>query len=323
MIKKAKTMSSHVEKYIEHRRSLGYRIHTDVYLLRSFAKWADQDAPRKPLTTQLAIEWATSPKDCKRIYHAKRLDAVRSFARYLAVFDLRTEIPMPGLLGRSFERVSPYIYSPKEVSSLIRASLAYQPSFRRDPLTGHRNAIIIGTLACTGMRIGEVLTMSEEKVDLNRGIITVCQSKNLPMRLVPISDSAVEQLQRYRRSRDKQLGFNKPTDPFIRSPRGGRLTYSAMRWNFTRLCERANLPAASIRRPRLHDFRHTFACNHLLRAYRENRNIDNAVHELSVYLGHATLASTYWYLTAVPALMEQCTKRSELLSRRSRKGGSE
>ncbi|MCE3018597.1 MAG: tyrosine-type recombinase/integrase [Pirellula sp.] len=316
------TMTSSVDQYIEYRRSLGYHIKTDAYLLRSFGQYADQVASGKPLTTQLALQWATLPNNCKRVYHAKRLDAVRSLSRYLAVFDARTEIPMAGLLGRSFERVSPHIYTPREVSALIQVSLTYQPSLRRDPSTGQRNATVIGTLACTGMRIGEVLSMTDEDVDLKCGVITVNQSKNLPMRLVPISDSAVEQLQRYRRARDKRYGFTKPTEPFIRSPRGGCLTYSTMKWSFAKLCERADLRAASNRRPRLHDFRHTFACNHLLRAYRENRNIDNAVHELSVYLGHATLASTYWYLTAVPALMEQCTKRSELVNRRSRKGGS-
>ena len=74
-------------------------------------------------------------------------------------------------------------------------------------------------------------------------------------------------------------------------------------WAFKQLRERIGLKNASGRNPCLHDLRHTFACNHLLRAYRENRNIDNAVHELSIYLGHATLASTYWYLSGVPALL--------------------
>ena len=52
-----------------------------------------------------------------------------------------------------------------------------------------------------------------------------------------------------------------------------------------------------------------------------NRNIDNAVHDLSIYLGHAKLESTYWYFSAVPALLNQCAERSEALGLRSRKGG--
>ena len=94
-----------------------------------------------------------------------------------------------------------------------------------------------------------------------------------------------------------------------------------MMWAFKELRERVGLKNASGRNPRLHDLRHTFACNHLLRAYRANRNIDNAVHELSTYLGHATLASTYWYLSGVPALLEQCMKRSEAHGLPYRNGG--
>ena len=148
-------------------------------------------------------------------------------------------------------------------------------------------------------------------VDLEQGLITVRQSKNLPMRLVPITDCAVVQLRRYQKARDQRFGHSDDSHAFIRSPRGGHLGYGTMMWAFKQLRERIGLKSASGRNPCLHDLRHTFACNHLLRAYRENRNIDNAVHELSIYLGHATLASTYWYLSGVPALLEQCIKRGE------------
>lgn len=68
-----------------------------------------------------------------------------------------------------------------------------------------------------------------------------------------------------------------------------------------------NVPRA----PRLHDFRHTFACNFLLKAYREKRDIDKAVHLLSIYLGHSSVIKTYWYLTGIPALMQLVSERVE------------
>ena len=171
------------------------------------------------------------------------------------------------------------------------------------------------------MRIGEVLALNNGDVDLDEGIITVRHSKNLPMRLVPITDSAVDSLRRYQKARDKRFGHADASDAFFRSPRGGHLAYLTMMCAFTRLRERIGLNKASGRNPCLHDLRHTFACNHLLRAYRENRNIDNAVHELSIYLGHATLADTYWYLSGVPALLEQCINRGEAQGLRYQKGG--
>jgi integrase len=314
-------MLKKIEQYLTHRRSLGYRINSDGYQLRSFGRYADLHAPGAPLTVDLALRWATAPEGTQRVYHAKRLDALRTFARYLAAFEPRTEIPPAGLFGPSFKRVPPHIYTPQEITALIRESLTYQPSLRRNPLTGLRNATIIGLLACTGMRIGEVLALNNGDVDLDQGLIVVRESKNLPMRLVPITDCAGGHLRRYREARDQRFGPSGDSDAFIRSPRGGHLGYDTMMWAFKRLRERIGLNNVSGRNPCLHDLRHTFACNHLLRAYRENRNIDNAVHELSIYLGHVTLASTYWYLSGVPALLEQCTKRSEAKGLRSRNGG--
>ena len=314
-------MMKNVEQYLVHRHSLGYRINTDGYLLRSFARYADLHASGEPLTVDLALRWASSPKDTQRVYHAKRLDALRTFARYLVAFEPRTEIPMPGLLGPSFMRVPPHIYTPQEIAALIRESLTYQPSLRRDPLTGLRNATIIGLLACTGMRIGEALALNDRDADLDQGLITVRQSKDLPMRLVPITDCAVGHLQNYRKARDKRFGRTDDSDAFFRSPRGGHVSYETMTWAFKRLRTRVGLKSASGRSPRLHDLRHTFACNHLLRAYQENHNIDDAVHELSIYLGHATLSSTYWYLSGVPALLEQGAERSEAHALRLRNGG--
>ena len=38
-------MMKKVEQYLTHRRSLGYRINSDGYQLRSFARYADLHAP--------------------------------------------------------------------------------------------------------------------------------------------------------------------------------------------------------------------------------------------------------------------------------------
>ena len=154
-------------------------------------------------------------------------------------------------------------------------------------------------------------------------IITVRCSKNLPVRLVPITDCAVERLRNYQRSRDDCFGPTGESGAFIYSPQGGHLTRKRFTDVFKRIVEQAGLKSqrASGRPLRLHDFRHTFACNHLLRAYRENRNIDDAVHMLSVYLGHANLKCTYWYLTGIPVLFEQCSKRLKAKTQRQRNGG--
>jgi len=320
---KKSSMLEMVEKYIEHKRGLGYKLGTESYLLRSFARYADHLVPGEPLTAKLALEWATAPESNSKTYHAKRLDALRSFARYLAAFQSETEIPPGGILGSSFSRVEPHIYARDEVACLMREALKIKPSTPAARINPLRNATMIGLLACTGMRIGEVLAMKNSDVDLIAGVITVRESKKLPMRLVPITDCAIRHLRRYKKERDRCFGHLPPTETFIQSSRGGRLTYNSFFIVFKKIRKRAGLMRGNDanRPPRLHDLRHTFACNHLLRAYREGRDIDNAVHELAIYLGHATLKSTYWYLTGTPALFEQCAKRFEIQAGRRDTGG--
>ena len=63
--------------------------------------------------------------------------------------------------------------------------------------------------------------------------------------------------------------------------------------------------------PRLHDFRHRFAVQTLLRWYQEGADVEQHLPELSTYLGHVKVSDTYWYLTACPELMGLAVKRFE------------
>lgn len=318
------SMLEKVNRYVGHKRGLGCKFDTQSYLLQTFAKHADRHAPGKPLTVALALEWASAPNTRSRTYHANRLNALRSFARYLAIFEPETEIPPHRILGPSYARVVPHIYTDEQTIALMRAAMTTKVLGKRIRTNPIRNATIIGLLACTGMRIGEVLALENRDVDLALGIITVRQSKNLPVRLVPITDSTITHLREYEKARDRCFGRIPESAAFIQSSRGGRLMRSSFSHSFGNILERAGLKheTASRPKPRVHDFRHTFACNHLLRAYRDDRDIDNAVHELSVYLGHANIQSTYWYLTGVPVLFEQCLKRLKPLPRECRQGGN-
>jgi integrase len=301
-------MLASVNRYIEHKRELGNVFRTESFLLRSFGAYADLHAPGEALTARLAIAWATAPGTDNRSYYAKRLDAVRAFARYLAIFQPATQIPPTGILGPAFSRSVPYIYSQVEIVALMRAALERRAKgCNTNPL---RNATLIGLLACTGMRVGEALALNNADVDFSAKVITVRNSKKLPMRLVPIRTSTVHHLQEYQLVRDAYFGCGVPDSPFFLSTWSRRLSYASFLCAFDDIRESARVCRQGTgRKPRIHDLRHTFACNYLLHAYRTNIDIDSAVQNLSVYLGHATVSATYYYLTAIPALLEESVKR--------------
>jgi integrase len=63
----------------------------------------------------------------------------------------------------------------------------------------------------------------------------------------------------------------------------------------------------------LHDFRHRFAVEVLLRWYREGVNVEHHLPELSTYLGHVKVSDTYWVLSATPDLLQLALTRLEHL----------
>jgi len=65
------------------------------------------------------------------------------------------------------------------------------------------------------------------------------------------------------------------------------------------------------RGPRLHDFRHRFAVETLLRWYRNGEDPKRRLPILSTYLGHAHVTDTYWYLTGTPELLGAAARRLE------------
>jgi integrase/recombinase XerD len=83
---------------------------------------------------------------------------------------------------------------------------------------------------------------------------------------------------------------------------------------FTTLIRQAGLDGRGARgRPRPYDLRHAFAVHTLLDWHRAGADVDRRMPLLSAYLGHVDPASTYWYLEAVPELLELVSRRLEQL----------
>ena len=69
--------------------------------------------------------------------------------------------------------------------------------------------------------------------------------------------------------------------------------------------------AKAVNSPRVHDMRHTFAVRTLAGWYRDGGDVAARMPLLSAYLGHVSPVSTYWYLSAVPELLELAAQRLE------------
>ena len=65
------------------------------------------------------------------------------------------------------------------------------------------------------------------------------------------------------------------------------------------------------RGPRIHDLRHTFAVRTIMDWYRRGLDPDREMLKLSTYLGHTKPEHTYWYIEAIPELLQLACERAE------------
>ena len=289
--------------YLRTRRALGFKLKREGELLPQFVAYLDERGASF-VTTAAAIAWAAQPRDAAPAWWTQRLVVVRGFAMYLQTIESRTEVPSLDHLPHRRARSAPYVYSAADITAVLAAA-----DTLRSPLKTATYRTLLGVLAVTGMRVGEVVALDERDVNRRRAVLVIRKTKFDKSREVPLHASTVEAIDRYRHVRDR-LAPRRSSSSFFISTVGSRLIYNNVHETFLQLVYAAGLGK---RRPRptIHDLRHTFAIQTVLGWYRDGADVEARLPLLSTYLGHVGPSSTYWYLTAVPELLEAATIRLE------------
>lgn len=310
-MKQWSTMEERVTEYLQDRRAMGYELRIEGEQLYRFARFADQQQITGPVTTDLAVAWANATKSTSNIAPARRLEVIRPFAKYCALFEPGVEVPLSNLLGRGHRRVTPYIYTQNEISALLTTTQHLHPTNGLRPVTMH---YLIGLLAATGLRISEARHLHCADVDLSENVLTVRNTKFRKTRYVPIDPTVSCALQEYVSIRNTHVPH--PADPhFFLFDNGHAVSDTQARYAFWCLLDRLGWRHRKNRkRPRLYDLRHTFACHRLLSWYKEGADVHSMIAHLSTYLGHAKVTDTYWYLSGIPELFAISTQRFEALA---------
>jgi integrase len=300
------TMREGVVEYLALRRSLGFSLRKVEWMLGQFLRYAEVEGAEF-ITTDLAVRWARVPAQSQTATWSARLSAVRLFAAWWSAIDPRTEIPPLGFFPGRYRRQVPYIYSDAEIEAIVQTAGKLSS---RAGLRGPTYATIYGLLAATGMRISEVIALDVADVDLHHGVITIRRTKFGKSRLLPLHASTVVALHKYARHRDRVVV--RACDGFFLSEKGDRISQCGTRYNFAQVSRKVGLRAPGGRHghgPRIHDMRHRFAARTLVAWYRAGLDVERELPRLSTYLGHAHVADTYWYIEAVPELLQLATER--------------
>jgi len=163
-----------------------------------------------------------------------------------------------------------------------------------------------------GMRsIGEAIGLDREDLDACNGTLVVRGAKFGKSRELPLHPSTTAAVRRYLRRRDRPSS-PPGTSALLTSTAGTRLLTGNVGCTFRALVRRAGIePRSGSCRPRPHDLRHSFAVATIVDGYRSGNDVGPRMAILATYLGHVDPATTYWYLSAAPELMQLAADRLE------------
>jgi integrase/recombinase XerD len=304
------SLAVRLEEYVVLRRGFGFDLSTFERVLRRFVEFAAAEG-MSHITTALFLRWREGFGSADNNTWSARLGMVRGFAGWLQGIDPRTEVPPPGLISGGPRRSRPFIYSAGQISGIV-AGAARLPSAYG--LRGWTYSTLVGLIAASGLRINEAISLDDADVDLDGAVLLIKRGKNRRSRFVPLSACAAGRLGAYRAERNRLLGAGHL--PFFVQDNGRRPTDCAARYNFARVCQGLGIRGRQAlhkhgRGPRIHDLRHTFAVRAITEWYRKGLDPDREMLRLSTYLGHSEPEHTYWYIEAVPELLQLACQRAE------------
>ena len=204
---------------------------------------------------------------------ARTLSAARGFFRYLLLDGHIKVDPTAEVASPQGEQKLPRFLSQQEVERLLEAPDTSTPE-------GVRDRAMIELLYATGLRVSELVVLTNSSVDIDSGIL-LCKGKGSKLRRIPIGRSAVKWLLKYEAARRALLSERESQKLFV-----GYLGRPITRQDFYKTLV-AHASKVKLDGVTPHVLRHSFA-THLLEHGADTRSVQ-------AMLGHADLATTEIY----------------------------
>ncbi len=208
---------------------------------------------------------------------ARKLSSLRSFFRFMVREGRVAANPAMEVEAPRFPKKQARFLGVDEVFALVDLPDTEDP-------VGLRDRAALELTYSSGLRVGELVSLNLDSVDLGEGLVRV-MGKGGKERIVPVGSKAIEALRDYLAVRDDLAGPEKAaaTEAFFLGRRGNRLSDRVFRRQVEQYVSRLSLETGLSP----HSLRHTFA-THMLEAGADIR----AIQEL---LGHASLSTTQKY----------------------------
>lgn len=297
--------------WLAHQRSLGRGYELVQWILRHLQRFQTQLSAIDLTQTGFDL-WCDSFCNLSPTTRRQRQMVVRKFCLYRRRTQPACFVPDPLYFVRLCPYRRPVIIEPEQIAHMLFAADRLAPT-PNSPLLPAITRLAIVLLYTAGLRRGELVRLTMDDVSSHTGVVRIRTSKFHKSRLVPLSSDASNELRAYLCKR-LAPGFDQdPHSPLLCNRRGGQRGYSGngIAEVIHRMYKAANVVDSEHRRPRVHDMRHSFAVNALLRWYREGADVQSNLPRLAMYMGHVSIVSTAHYLPFVPTLRVIASERFE------------
>ena len=234
-------------------------------------------APEKVKLSHLKsfVEWLNDRGVSPRT-QARTISGIKSFYKYLLIEGKITSDPTALLESPKIGRKLPDILAMEEIDSLIEA-------VDLDKAEGQRNKAMLETLYSCGLRVSELVNLKITNLFFEQGFVKI-EGKADKERLVPVSNRAIEEINKYLNGYRKTLKISKESENILFLNRRGKKLSRVMIFTIIKnLAEKIGLK----KKISPHTFRHSFA-THLINGGADLR----AVQEM---LGHESILTTEIY----------------------------
>jgi integrase/recombinase XerD len=298
-------------RYVDLKRALGRRFDSTTRTLQSLDRFLHHKPVLYPDLSAAAFNaWCQTQENVSSGVRRVRMREVYNLCLYRRRTEPHCFIPDPALFPTPHQRVKPYIFSEDEVAKLLRAA----SGLNRVPSSPFRPEVIrlaIVLLFTTGIRRGELLRLTLGDYNRQDATLLIRESKFYKSRLLPINGDIADEIERNLRARTQLRLPDSPDTALIwnAAKRGRAYSGTGLQQCLRPLLKQCSIATSKGRLPRIHDFRHSFAVNALLRWYRAGADVGAKLPLLATYLGHGSAVSTHYYLHFIEPLRTAASER--------------